>query len=1423
MESESIKTGEVEDTISNIPKPRYSTVSPKIPRESGFSYLSSKTLVDENTSPSLINNNRRPTNNTFSSATIIDEENNKNNEFTRVDYSKFSMSAKGNKKSNLTIQEDDDFVLIENEKSNEKNEKKHDFIIIGDDDDDDDDQPSEYTGIKKSIYTPVKKPPLVTTQVSFFHIFRFSTLLDYFLISFGIFFSIISGLAIPFMTYITGNIFNIFTEKQIGIITNETFDNRVLFLVKEFVLLGIFDFFAIWAMTTIWSWTGERQAKRMKEVYFNSLLKMKINYFEQPEITSGGILTTVNKDSDLVHRAISENTGRIIQYSVTVVGCMIFAFGTHAPLTLVILAALPLVFLTMGITNRIAHPLLSKEREIFLKAGNVLENALNVIKTIKAFNSEEKEEKNHLEYLNSANIVSKKLALTYAICSGIIQFLLLSLFVQGFWYGSILVADKKLNAGDVINVFFATLMGASVLKGIFPNFVAISKAKVAIKSINILLEKVALLESEALRGFKLSEIKGDIEFQEINFSYPSRKDTLVLKNVNLFIPAGQTTVLIGQSGSGKSTISQLIQRLYEPDSGLITIDGRELKILNISWLRQQIGIVSQEPVLFDDTIFANVAYGKVEYENVTLDEVIEACKLACIHDFIMELPDKYDTQLGDKAAKLSGGQRQRLAIARALIKDPAILILDEASSALDMESDLLVQKALQNCRVGRTTIVITHNMSHINKSDRVYLLAEGEVVEGGTISQLLEDPDGHYSKLVEATRKELNPKRKTIELDAINLRLKGDKNFNTHMEYDDIKTADILNGSASVAITKRYEKRLSYYDIFNYYDYENIEDEGRNSRNIIDILVTTSDDEFTKKHNTVVELVKNTLEQKFIYSLGLLASIVNGFMMPIFSYVVARLLSTYSITNKDELLKQARFFALLVIGIALINGLSAHYKYYFLERASERWSTKLRHLGFGKILRQPQSWFDKSENAVGLTATILITDTGTTKNLIGHFMGNLTVGIIALIGGIIWAFVIGWQLTLVGCALAPILVLTTEIQGYILQKYEKKQKHASEAAANSFYQTISNIRTVFALAVENAMTIKFQTVLIIPYKIGIKKAFISGFIAGLLDAFLFFSKAITFWYGAKLVSHGSYDLQKMVTVWSLIIFCTSAASQMLSTIPYYSQSKQAAKSISKIINLPIEDTTNGITLDHIKGNIELEDVQFSYPERPNVSVLNGFNLNIKSGESIALVGKSGNGKSTIAALLQRFYEPTNGEILFDDVKFKDLKLQWLREQIGIVSQEPVLFDNTISENIAYGKPDSTQEEIEIAAQQVNMHDFIKSLPKGYNTQLGSSGSQLSGGQKQRISIARVLIRNPKILILDEATSALDTENEKIVNETLKKAQKGRTTLVITHRLNNVQNMDKIALVEDGKISEFGTHHELMRNKGGYFKLVVSGY
>ncbi|GBB85946.1 hypothetical protein RclHR1_12390008 [Rhizophagus clarus] len=321
----------------------------------------------------------------------------------------------------------------------------------------------------------------------------------------------------------------------------------------------------------------------------------------------------------------------------------------NATLTLVILASTPLILIVIVFTTRTASPLIVKERNIFIKAGNILENALAAIKTIRAFNGEKKEEIKHYECLQEANDVSSRLAWTYALRTGLTQFLTLSLFFQGFWFGSTLVADSKLAPGDVLSVFYTCLLGLGVLKGILPKLVAISRAKNAIKPIKELLERIARMELDALNGFKIPKIEGSINFNQVSFSYPSRPDTIVLRNVNLSIPAGKTTVFVGQSGSGKSTITQLIQRLYEPNDGLITLDERELKILNVSWLRQQIGVVSQEPILFNDTIFKNIAYGKADYWNTTMDEVIKVCKLACIHDTIESLPNGYETHLSEMA------------------------------------------------------------------------------------------------------------------------------------------------------------------------------------------------------------------------------------------------------------------------------------------------------------------------------------------------------------------------------------------------------------------------------------------------------------------------------------------------------------------------------------------------------------------------------------------------------------------------------------------------------------------------------------------------------------------------------------------------------------------------------------------------------
>lgn len=472
------------------------------------------------------------------------------------------------------------------------------------------------------------------------------------------------------------------------------------------------------------------------------------------------------------------------------------------------------------------------------------------------------------------------------------------------------------------------------------------------------------------------------------------------------------------------------------------------------------------------------------------------------------------------------------------------------------------------------------------------------------------------------------------------------------------------------------------------------------------------------------------------------------------------------------------------------------------------------------MLRQPIGWFD--QNTTGKLTTKLANDASLVQSMLGQRLASLVQASVSMGAGLVIAFLGGWEMTLVVLGCVPLISIAGGLHIKALTGYSQQSRVAYEQAGTVSTQAIENIRTVCSLAKERRFFELYERAIQIPYVVGVKRAHFAGVGFGCSQFFIFFTYGVGFYFGAYMMTK-SMTFQDMMQVFSSVVFSAMAAGQAISLAPDYTKAKDAASSVFRILDLEstIDSSSKaGQKLPDPKGKADLDHVQFSYPTRPSVVVAKDLSLKVPVGKTVALVGPSGCGKSTIVSLLLRFYDASSGTVLLDDTNVRNLNIEWLRQQAGVVSQEPILFATTIKKNIAYGKKGkANQNEIEAVAKAANIHDFIRDLPQGYDTYVGEKGTQLSGGQKQRIAIARALIRNPKVLLLDEATSALDTESERVVQAALDAASVGRTTIIIAHRLSTIQRADSIAVVNDGKIVELGTHSELIDKGGLYAKLV----
>ena len=612
-------------------------------------------------------------------------------------------------------------------------------------------------------------------QVSFSQLLRYATGYDYVLMAAGTISGIINGSTLPVMTILFGDIMTAiitftlvappgtpnvaaFQDAQ-----KRSLDSNVTDGVIKMCIVGTATFVFSYIQMTCWSLVGENQTKRIREKYFESLMSQDIGWFDN--IETGDLTNRLSSDMTIIQEGLSDKVGLMIQFTSAFLAGFVIGYIKGWKLALVLTSTLPVLAGAAMIMAALIGGQSTEQQAEYAGAGAVAQQTLTAIKTVVAFGGEEIQTKRYCEKLDEAERTGVKKAMINGVGVGSIQLLFFLVYSLAFWYGNKLVPDMgsggsgELTVGQVLNVIFAIIIGAFSLGNATPHIAALGSARGAAKIVFDTIDRVSPIDPLSDSGEKPSSVKGNVEFKDIVFRYPKRPDVLVVKGISVNIEAGKTVALVGASGSGKSTIIKLLERFYDPSEGTVYLDGIDIKKLNVNWLRSQIGIVSQEPILFNTTIRENILLGldKRDLPLAKLDELIEnVCRQANCWDFIQKLPQKMDTNVGEAGAMMSGGQKQRISIARAIIKNPAILLLDEATSALDTESERIVQAALENASKNRTTIVIAHRLSTIKNADRIIVMDNGNIVEQGNHSELL-DLNGMYAKLVEGQQlKQLN-------------------------------------------------------------------------------------------------------------------------------------------------------------------------------------------------------------------------------------------------------------------------------------------------------------------------------------------------------------------------------------------------------------------------------------------------------------------------------------------------------------------------------------------------------------------------------------------------------------------------------------------------------------------------------------------
>jgi thiol reductant ABC exporter CydC subunit len=868
--------------------------------------------------------------------------------------------------------------------------------------------------------------------------------------------------------------------------------------------------------------------------------------------------------------------------------------------------------------------------------------------------------------------------------------------------------------------------------------------------------------SEEVPGLPAGFLEPEIRFENVTFGYHNGLRP-ALYDVSFTLRKGEKLGIVGPSGAGKSTLVSLMLRFFDPQKGRILLGGRDLCDLSLGFLRRHIAVVAQDTYLFYGTVAENLRLARPQ---AMQHEIEAAARAANAHDFIMALPDGYDTVVGERGARLSGGERQRVAIARALLKDARILVLDEALSSVDAQNEVLIQEALDRLMAGRTTLIIAHRLSSVIDAHRILVLEQGKVVESGSHAELLQ-AHGVYAELMAGQQDASDGAVMGKNTSALNGSAPGNGRPPTVDSATD-KAVKPTNGEPPLPFFTTLHRLLGLVRPFAL--------------------------------KTFLAFSSGVLYQGALIGVGVSGALVVG-----------------QVIRGGEIFGAVVLLALAVVATSVLSWLElwiAHDLAYQLlaEMRIDMYQT-LDPLAPGYLLRRRS----------GDLVSIISSDVETIEIFFAHtiapaFVAVVVPGVVLLTLGLIdWPLAAALLPFLFLVAVSPLLFqkrsglvgaqvretlghlnahLVDGIQGLReVVSFGGEKRFTADLSANSWRVATAQVRFQTEQARQNSVNETLTGI---------------GALAVLV-------------VGVWLVSQGEMTraLLPLATVLAMAAF--APVSEITRTFKELTETLAAAQRVFAIKDapIPVSDGPGIVLLSPQRSplpSVIFENTSFRY-DSDEPLVLHDVSFRVEPGQTVALVGPSGAGKTTCTQLLLRFWDPTGGRILLDGNDLRAFTLDDLRAKLASVSQETYLFNTTIRENLRLARAQATDEAIEEAARRANAHDFITELPHSYDTLVGERGIQLSGGQRQRLAIARALLKNAPVLILDEATSHLDAVNEQLIHQALARLADGRTTLVIAHRLSTIRDADHIIVLDQGRVVEQGSHSFLLSRNGLYSQLV----